>query len=87
MTMVRIKPGKRGRPPGPTKSLVPVKMLPDQRKRFKTMCAGRDLTYEQQIIAWMDQDDARERRAQARQAHPLHQPKQASYYPGGGSRG
>uniref|UniRef100_A0AB39AL55 Ribbon-helix-helix DNA binding domain protein n=1 Tax=Mycolicibacterium phage phi1_186018 TaxID=3236641 RepID=A0AB39AL55_9CAUD len=86
ITMVRIKPRGPGRPKGPDKLLVPVKMLPDQRRRFKAMCAARDMTYEEMIIVWMDKEDALERRKAAQQKHPLHQPKQASFYPGGGQR-
>ncbi|AKF14326.1 hypothetical protein SEA_VINCENZO_64 [Mycobacterium phage Vincenzo] len=85
--MVQIKGPRRGRPPGPAKLLVPVKMLPEQRKRFKVMCAAQGVSYEEKIVQWMDNEEANARRKAARQAHPLHQPKPASYYPGGGRNG
>ena len=73
-----------GRPRGPAKVLLPVKMTPDQRKRFKIACAEENRTYGDLIMLLLDRRDralAQQRRAQA---HPLHTPKSA--YPGGSHR-
>ena len=74
----------RGRPRGPDKVLIPVRMPPDQRKRFKTLCAEAGATYEEWIIEQMNRVEARKRAQQRAQAHPLHQPTRKSHYPGGG---
>ncbi|AHJ88561.1 hypothetical protein Jolie1_061 [Mycobacterium phage Julie1] len=65
--------------------MLPVKMTPDQRKRFKTACAEEGLTYGEFIIKWLDARDVTKRRQQRAQAHPLHQPTRKSHYPGGGA--
>ena len=73
-----------GRPRGPATVLLPVKMPPDQRKRFKVACAEEGLTYGELITELLDRRDralAQQRRVQA---HPLHTPKRKSAYPGGG---
>ena len=75
---------QRGRPRGPATVLLPVKMVPEQRRRFKAACAEEGQTYAEFIIEQLDKRDralAAHRRAQA---HPLHQPTRKSAYPGGG---
>ncbi|QHB37802.1 hypothetical protein I5G63_gp061 [Mycobacterium phage Imvubu] len=67
--------------------LLPIKIAPDQRQRFKVKAAQHGKTYAEMLQTWMDQDDARLERAQRAQAHPLHRPNEAkSIYPGGGTR-
>lgn len=65
--------------------LLPIKIRPDLRRRFKVKAAEAGLTYAQLLEQWMDQDDARLERQRRAQAHPLHRPA-ASIYPGGGQR-
>lgn len=57
--------------------LVPVKMTPDLRKRFRVAAVERDMTYAQLIAHLLDREDERVKRAQARQAHPFHRPEVA----------
>ncbi|AYP70050.1 hypothetical protein I5G62_gp64 [Mycobacterium phage CRB2] len=54
--------------------LVPIKMRPDLRRRFRVRAVQADMTYAQLIEHWLDAEDRREARAAARQAHPLHRP-------------
>lgn len=67
--------------------LLPIKIRPDLRQRFKVKAAQQGMTYAQLLEQWMDQDDARLERQRRAQAHPLHRPNDAkSIYPGGGTR-
>jgi hypothetical protein len=59
-------------------------MTPDQRKRFKVMCADEGLSYADMIDQWMTRHEAKMTRERRAQAHPLHQPVRKSNYPGGG---
>lgn len=54
--------------------LVPIKMRPDLRKRFRVRAVEGDMTYAQLIEHWLDEEDRKRQRAAARQAHPLHRP-------------
>ena len=74
----------RGRPRGPDKVLIPVRVTPDLRKRFKTACAEAGQTYGEWIEEQLNKVEARKRAQQRAQAHPLHQPTRKSHYPGGG---
>ena len=80
------RPGKVGRPRGPDTVLLPLKVTPDLRKRFKLRAVENDLTYAELIERWLDADDARIARQRRAQAHPLHQPAPGphSAYPSGG---
>lgn len=70
-----IRTERRGRPRDRIpKVMLPVKMTPDLRKRFKMRCAGEDVTYGEMIEYWMDRDDEAVRRQRRQQAHPLHRP-------------
>ena len=64
--------------------MLPVKVTPEQRKRFKAMCAEAGQTYGEWITEQMGKVEARKRAQQRAQAHPLHQPTRKSHYPGGG---
>lgn len=74
-----------GRPKGPDKVTLPVKMTPDQRKRFKAVCAEDGLTYGDWISKQLDQRERNRAQARRAQAHPLHTPTRKSHYPGGGA--
>jgi len=54
--------------------LVPIKMRPDLRRRFRLAAVEADLTYAQLIERWLDADAERMERARRRQAHPFHRP-------------
>ncbi|AYP70052.1 hypothetical protein I5G62_gp66 [Mycobacterium phage CRB2] len=54
--------------------LLPVKVPPDLRQRFKVAAAEEGTTYAGLIELWLDERDRKRQRAAARQAHPLHQP-------------
>ncbi|QGH75314.1 ribbon-helix-helix DNA binding domain protein [Mycobacterium phage Quesadilla] len=54
--------------------LVPIKMRPDLRKRFRVRAVERDMTYAQLIESWLDEEDRKLERARQRQAHPFHRP-------------
>jgi len=54
--------------------LVPVKMRPELRKRFRVSAVSKDMTYAQLIEHWLDLEDAELAKKRARQAHPLHRP-------------
>ena len=62
--------------------LVPVKMTPALRKRFKQAALDDDMTYAQLIERLLDEREEKLSKARAKQAHPFHRP--ASAYPGGG---
>lgn len=64
--------------------MVPLKMTPEQRKRFKTLCAAEGGSYADWVVKRMDAEEAKLERARRAQAHPLHQPTRKSAYPGGG---
>ena len=61
---------KRGEPT----LLVPVKMTPELRQRFRVMARVEDMTYARLIEFLMDEHDARLLRQRRQQAHPLHRP-------------
>lgn len=67
----------------PETVLLPVKITPDLRRRFRMAAVARDFTYAQLIEYWLDQDADKVARLAKRQAHPLHRPTPASAYPGG----
>ncbi|UXE04438.1 ribbon-helix-helix DNA binding domain protein [Mycobacterium phage Funsized] len=73
-----------GRPYTGPRVLLPIKMHPDLRKRFKLKAVEQDLTYAELIEKWMDEEDRRLEQSRRAQAHPLHRPGPASIYPGGG---
>ncbi|QWY84408.1 ribbon-helix-helix DNA binding domain protein [Mycobacterium phage Knocker] len=65
--------------------LLPVKVRPDLRQRFKVAAAEEGTTYAGLIERWLDERDRRIAAQRRAQAHPLHRPA-ASAYPGGGQR-
>lgn len=80
--------GRVGRPRGEPTVLLPVKMTPEQRKRFRMVCVEHGKTYAQMIVELLDERDARLARAQRQQAHPLHRPNTpVSSYPSGAGAG
>ena len=77
-----------GRPRGPATVLLPVKVRPDLRQRFKVRAAQEGLTYAQMIERWLDADDAKLARQRRQQVHPLHRPDEPrSAYPSGAGGG
>lgn len=54
--------------------MLPVKMTPEQRQRFKIACAEEGLSYAGLVLQMLDERDRRKERARQRQAHPLHRP-------------
>lgn len=74
-----------GRPRTGPRVLLPVKLHPDLRKRFKLRAVEEDKTYAELIEAWLDADDARIARQRRSQVHPLHRPDEPkSMYPSAG---
>lgn len=65
--------------------MVPVKMTEAQRTRFRVVCAEEGQSYAGLILQMLDEREARKKRQARMQAHPLHQPKRRSNYPGGGA--
>lgn len=85
VTMVTRPPPRTGPARRPATVLLPVKMVPDQRKRFRMLCMEYDKTYAEMIIMWMDERESLIKRSQAQQAHPMHRPQTVapvSTYPG-----
>ena len=66
----------------PASILVPIKMAPDLRQRFRLAAVADDMTYAQLIERLLDEREEKLSKARAKQAHPFHRP--ASAYPGGG---
>lgn len=66
----------------PATILVPIKMAPDLRQRFRLAAVSDDMTYAQLIERLLDEREEKLSKARAKQAHPFHRP--ASAYPGGG---
>jgi hypothetical protein len=54
--------------------LLPVKVTPELRKRFRLACVEDDVTYAEMLERFLDGRDAKLRRQQAQQAHPFHRP-------------
>lgn len=64
-----------GRPRDPIpKVMLPVKMTPDQRKRFRVVCAEAGKTYGDMIVFLLDERDRKLAYQRRQQAHPLHRP-------------
>lgn len=62
---------------GSTKHLLQIKgASPELKRRFKVAAAEEGTTYAGLIEQWLDARDRAAERARARQAHPLHRPRQ-----------
>lgn len=87
VTTILPQTPRRGRPPSgrAERVLLPVKVSPEDRTRFKVAAAEEGLTYGELITSMLDARDERRARQRRAQAHPLHQPRPASMYPGGGA--
>ncbi|QPX62180.1 ribbon-helix-helix DNA binding domain protein [Mycobacterium phage Indlovu] len=55
--------------------LVPIKMRPELRRRFRLAAVEADLTYAQLIERWLDADAERSERQRRKQVHPFHRPE------------
>lgn len=84
--MLQTKTLSSYRNPPEQKVLLPIKISPDLRRRFRTMASSKDMTYEQLIKYLLDKYDGTlaRQRAQKLQPSPLHPPRRKSHYPGGG---
>lgn len=81
------RPGRPGRPRGEPTVLLPVKMTPEQRIRFKVICTDHGKTYAGMIVEWMDNYEQSLKAKKAGQVHPLHIPTgPVSIYPGARSQ-
>lgn len=67
--------------------LLPIKMLPELRHRFKIACAEEGMTYSQLIAHLLDEREKTRNRQRAQQVSPLHPARKnkgaVSGYPGG----